>query len=83
MAVLPCALTGCTVLGILFALAWASAAVADIPASRAFLGLFIQQTLSAPHSPFAAGLVSAILAGALTGGLVALCFNLFMGVGRR
>jgi hypothetical protein len=65
------------VLGILFAVAWATSAVADIPASRAFVGLFIQHALSAPHIPFAAGLASAILAGALTGGLVALCFNLF------
>ena len=69
-------LIGAVVFGILFALAWATSALADAPASRTFLGLFTQQALKSPHGEFATGLAGAIGLGALVGAVVALGFNL-------
>jgi len=76
LEVLPCALTASAVFGILFVLAWATSALADIPASGAFLAFFTQQAMRAPHGAFATGLASALGVGALVGALVAICFNL-------
>lgn len=83
LGVWHCTFTGAAVLGILFLLCWATEAVADIQASRAFLGLFTQTVLNAPPQALAEGLVWAVVAGGLIGGLLAACFNLFAQVGRR
>lgn len=83
LSVLTCTLTGGAVFGILFVLAWATSALADVPASSAFLAFFTQQAMRAPHGEFATGLASAIGLGALVGALVALCFNLVAGALRR
>jgi hypothetical protein len=82
LGVVHCTFTGCAVLGILFLLAWATEAVADIPASQAFVAIFTQQALGAPRAQFASGLASAIVIGGMVGGLVALCFNLFIAMPR-
>ena len=79
LGVIACALTGSAVFGILFMLAWATSALADIPASSAFLAFVTQQAMRAPHGEFATGLASALGLGALVGALVALCFNLVAG----
>jgi hypothetical protein len=83
LGVLSCSLTGAIVLAILFLLAWATSAVANVPASNAFLAFFTQQAMRAPHGEFASSLVSALGLGALVGGLVAVCFNLVTGALRR
>jgi len=83
LGVVHCTLTGSLVLGILFLLAWATEAVADIPASRAFVAFFAQQALNKPHPPFVIGAVGALVIGALIGGLVAIAFNVLADVMRR
>ena len=83
LGVFTCALTGGAVFGILFVLAWATSALADVPASGAFLAFFTQQAVRAPHGQFATGLASALGLGALVGALVALCFNLVTSALRR
>jgi hypothetical protein len=82
--VAPGARTGAAILGILFLLAWASSAIADIPASRTFVGVFVQQVLgSAPRGHAAIALASIVILCALAGGLVAFCVGLFRGLPRR
>jgi hypothetical protein len=71
------------VFGILFALAWATSALADVSVSGAFIAFFTQQSVRAPHGEFASGLASALGLGALVGALVALCFNVVTGALRR
>lgn len=78
-----CTLTGAAVLGVLFLLCWATAAIADVPASKAFLGIFMQAALSAPPEAMAQGLVAAVLAGGLIGGLIAVFFNVLAFTNRR
>jgi xanthine/uracil permease len=76
-------MVGATVLCLLFLLAWVTSAVAAIPASRAFVGIFAQQALGTPHGVLADGLAHALLVGGLIGGLGVFCFNLFFALPRR
>lgn len=65
-----------------FALCWAGAAFAVIPATHAYISLFT----NAPTGSTAAlvqGSPWAALFGALTGGVVAISLNLFSFLGRR
>ena len=70
-----CTLTGAAVLGILFVLCWATSAGGQIPASRAMVGLFAEPDQS-PRQALVSGLMWSLVVGGLTGGLIALCFNL-------
>jgi len=74
LGIFHCTLTGAVVLGLLFLLCWFGVAVADIPASRRMLGFFTSQALESPRA-IGLGLASAIVFGALVGGLVAVSFN--------
>lgn len=76
LGVLHCTLTGSVVLGVLFLLCWATSAVADIDASRRFLGLFTQAALHMPSSALAEGLTTALVIGGLAGGVLAITYNL-------
>lgn len=78
-----CTLTGAAVLGVVFLLCWATSAVADIPASRMFLGMFVESTLKSPPQAMAGGLLAAMLAGGVIGALIALWFNLLAFTHRR
>jgi hypothetical protein len=83
LGVLTCALTGGAVFGILFVLAWATSAFADVPGSGAFLAFFTQQATRAPHPELAWGLARALGLGVLIGSLVAIGFNLAVRALRR
>ncbi|TAJ69838.1 MAG: hypothetical protein EPO51_20120 [Phenylobacterium sp.] len=74
LGVFHCTLTGAVALGLLFLLCWFGVAVADIPASRRMLGFFTSQALEAPGA-IGLGLVSAVVFGAVIGGLIAISFN--------
>jgi hypothetical protein len=74
---------GSAVFGILFLLAWATSALASVPASSAFLAFLTQQALHSPHGEFAKGLASALGLGAVVGAVVALFFNLVAAALRR
>jgi hypothetical protein len=78
-----CTFTGALVLGAIFLLCWASAAIADAPASRAFIGIFTQGSLGLPPRALAQGLTWSLIAGGVIGALIAFWFNLYAIVSRR
>ena len=61
---------------VLFLLSWATSAVADIAASRRFLGLFTQSALNAPPPALAEGLATALVIGGVAGAVLAIAYNL-------
>ncbi|MEO8114765.1 MAG: hypothetical protein ABI655_10305 [Phenylobacterium sp.] len=83
LGLLHCTFTGAAVLGILFLLLWTAEAVADIPASKAFLGLITRTVLQSPPQALAEGIVWAVVLGGVIGALIAFCFNLFAVRARR
>ena len=74
LGVIHCTATGAIVLGLLFLLLWATAAIADPKASQAMLVFLTGQSL---HTPAQAGrgLIEALVAGGVIGALVAVCYN--------
>jgi hypothetical protein len=82
LGVFHCTLTGAAVLGVIFLLCWATEAVADVRATKAFLVFFTQQALSSPAG-MGRGLVVAIVVGGLVGALISIFFNVFSFIGRR
>jgi hypothetical protein len=82
LGIMRCALTGATVLAVLFALCWLLAVFNVAGASHMYMGLFMAGP-SGPIGTLLFGVICSGVAGLLTGALVAVSYNLFAFVDRR